>query len=216
MEILLLKSISHNEMRASRIFLAWTACHIPVGKGNKVKNLLNEKENVFTLGDSGIGDYEYVASKLMQDSKALSALRRITREKINNVDGNLLLSSIQHIGDVQLGMNFFAEKLIEAGRIHDHTKLSGIDEFYSDFKTSFKTIGWWNNHKQTERHHLSMSGVIPEDVNLIDVIEYIIDGAMAGMARSGEYRKEEIPEGLLELAFNNTIKLLLSKIEVID
>lgn len=128
----------------------------------------------------------------------------------------LLLSSIQHIRDIQLGMNYFAEKLIEAGRIHDHTKLSGIDEFFSDFKTSFETMGWWENHKIKERHHLSKNGVVPDDVNLVDVIEYIVDGAMAGMARSGKYRKEEIPKGLLELAFNNTIKLLLSKIEVID
>ena len=56
--------------------------------------------------------------------------------------------------------------------------------------------------------------IICHDVNLIDVIEYIVDGAMAGMARSGKYRKEEIPKGLLEKAFNNTIELLLSEIVI--
>lgn len=126
----------------------------------------------------------------------------------------LLLSSIQHIGDVQFGMNFFAEKLIEAGRVHDHTKISGINEFYSDFKTGFETIEWWKSHKARERHHLSKDGIIPDNVNLIDVIEYIVDGVMAGMARSGKYKKEEIPKGLLEKAFDNTLELLLSKTEV--
>lgn len=127
----------------------------------------------------------------------------------------LLLSSIQHISDVQQGMNMFAEMLITAGRKHDHTKISGIDQFFEDFKTKFETTNWWEMHKKSERHHLSSNGVVPEDVNLVDVIEYIIDGAMAGMARSGKYRKEEIPEGLLEKAFDNTIELLLSKIEII-
>ncbi len=128
----------------------------------------------------------------------------------------LFSSSIQHIRDVQMGMNFFAMMLIDAGNIHDHTKLSGIDQFYSEFKTSFATTKWWENHKVEERHHLSENGVVPENVNLIDVIEYIVDGAMAGMARSGEYRKENIPKGLLEKAFDNTINLLLSEIEVTD
>jgi hypothetical protein len=42
----------------------------------------------------------------------------------------------------------------------------------------------------------------------------ITDGVMAGMARSGEYRKEEIPDSLLRKAFDNTIELLLRNVEV--
>jgi len=125
----------------------------------------------------------------------------------------LLESSEQHIGDVKQGMEFFAAMLVRAGYIHDHTKITEIDMFHSDFKTGFATTNWWEMHKKAERHHLSANGV-PEDVNLIDVIEYIVDGVMAGMARSGKYRKEEIPEGLLEKAFNNTITLLLENLEV--
>ena len=126
----------------------------------------------------------------------------------------LLLSSIQHINDVQQGMNFFANKLVEAGRNHDNTKISGIYEFHRDFKNNFDTIEWWEDHKKSERHHLSTSDGIRDDINLMDVLEYITDGVMAGMARSGKYRKEEFPKWLLEKAFDNTIKLLLSEVEV--
>jgi len=61
--------------------------------------------------------------------------------------------------------------------------------FYKDFKNDFKTQDWYELHKNKERHHLSVESGIPSDVNLIDVIEFLIDGVMAGMARSGSYRK---------------------------
>ncbi len=44
----------------------------------------------------------------------------------------------------------------------------------------------------------------------------IVDGVMAGLARSGEYRKEEVPDELLRKAFNNTIDLMLRNVEVED
>jgi len=37
---------------------------------------------------------------------------------------------------------------------------------------------------------------------------------MAGLARSGEYRKEELPDGLLQKAFDNTVDKLIKVIEV--
>lgn len=37
---------------------------------------------------------------------------------------------------------------------------------------------------------------------------------MAGLARSGEYKKEDAPNGLLEKAFDNTIQLFLDNIEI--
>ena len=45
----------------------------------------------------------------------------------------LLESSKMHISDVQKGMNFFAQMILEAAAKHDHTKLEYIDEFYEDF-----------------------------------------------------------------------------------
>jgi len=126
----------------------------------------------------------------------------------------LLQSSKQHIYDVSLGMNMIAHDIIDAGHIHDHTKLTGINQFHKDFKTGFESTIWWENHQVEERHHLAQH--VPEDVDLVDVIEFMVDGIMAGMARSGEYRKEELPEGLLQKAFDNTVKKFLEHIEVQD
>jgi hypothetical protein len=123
----------------------------------------------------------------------------------------LLESSKQHIEDVNKGLLFFIEMLKQAASLHDHTKISHIKEFHNDFKTGFVSTTWWELHQKTERHHLKDPNV-QEDVNLIDILEMITDGVMAGMARSGEYRKEYIPDSLLRKAFDNTIDLLLKEI----
>lgn len=124
-------------------------------------------------------------------------------------------SSKQHIDDVRKGLAFFCERLNDAAAIHDFTKIKNIDQFHRDFQTGFKTTEWWKMHQRDERHHLKDPKYVQGDVNLIDILEMITDGVMAGMARSGEYRHEEIPDSLLREAFNNTIKLLLNNVEVL-
>lgn len=126
----------------------------------------------------------------------------------------LLASSKQHIEDVQKGLRWFQDRLDFAGMKHDWTKLEQIQQFFEDFKTGFKITKWWDNHRKQERHHLSQPDGIRPDVDFIDVIEYLVDGVMAGLARSGKYRKEEIPQGLLEMAFDNTVEKLVNSIEV--
>ena len=126
----------------------------------------------------------------------------------------LLENSRTHIEDVRKGLYFFAHALIEAGKEHDYTKLTDIDGFYRDFKVKFETHDWWDKHRQEERHHLKDAEYIQDDVNLIDILEMITDGVMAGLARTGEYRKEEISDKLLRKAFDNTIKLLLANVEL--
>lgn len=128
----------------------------------------------------------------------------------------LLENSETHIADVQKGLLFFVSKLIEAGQNHDKTKLSHIDDFHRDFQTGFKTIEWWKMHQSTERHHLKDAQYVQDDVNLIDILEMVTDGVMAGLARTGEYRKEEISDELLRKAFDNTIELLLNNVKVVD
>ncbi len=126
----------------------------------------------------------------------------------------LLQSSKSHISDVKKGMNFFADMLKDQAEKHDNTKLSHIDMFHKDFANGFKTQEWYTMHKREERHHLAQPDGVRDDVNLIDVLECIVDGVMAGMARTGKYRKEDLQPGVLEKAFNNTIDLLLKKVEV--
>jgi len=128
----------------------------------------------------------------------------------------LLKQSKQHIDDVNRGMLFFLHKLQSSAVLHDTTKTAYIDHFHSDFKTGFEKTEWWEMHQKEERHHFNNPEFIQDDVNLIDVIEQIVDGVMAGMARSGEYRMEPLDNELLQKAYKNTAKLLLDNVEVVE
>lgn len=126
----------------------------------------------------------------------------------------LLNSSQQHIMDVAAGLGFFANYLVLAAGRHDYDKLTLIEWFHSDFVTSFKERGWWDNHRKIHRHHLDKPDGVPEDVNLLDVVEHIVDCVMAGMARSGSVYELKLPPELLEKAFQNTVKLLKENVQV--
>lgn len=132
----------------------------------------------------------------------------------NTAKETLLDSSRQHIGDVVKALSFFQAKLIEAAGHHDYDKLTAIDWFHHDFLTGFKETGWWDNHRKIHRHHLAQADGIPEDVNLIDLLEFISDCVMAGMARTGEVYPLELSNELLQKAFSNTVTLLKSQIKV--
>lgn len=132
----------------------------------------------------------------------------------NTPKETLLKSSLIHIGDVVKGLSFFIEKLVKAAGEHDYDKLTAIDHFHADFLTGFKQTGWWDNHRKIHRHHLAQEDGVPEDVNLIDVLEYISDCVMAGMARSGSVYDLAMPPELLERAFKNTVELLKSQVVV--
>lgn len=134
---------------------------------------------------------------------------------VSTVDkATLLRSSRQHILDVGKALAFFSSKLIEAASEHDYDKLTEIDWFHSDFKTKFQQTGWWDNHRKIHRHHLGQEDGVPVDVNLIDLIEYISDCVMAGMARSGSVYELVAPDELLRKAFNNTVELLKQNVTV--
>lgn len=128
----------------------------------------------------------------------------------------LLASSRQHIGDVVKALSFFSSKLIEAAGEHDYDKLTTIDWFHADFVTGFKETGWWTNHRRIHRHHLAQPDGVPDDVNLVDVIEYISDCVMAGMARSGSVYEIVLSPVILERAFKNTVNLLKNEVQVSD
>lgn len=126
----------------------------------------------------------------------------------------LLKSSKSHISDVKKGMKYIAEKVLDRAEEHDYTKIDDIDQFFDDFKNDFKDSKWWVKHQDKERHHLKDSDYVQDDVNLIDILEMIVDGVMAGLARSGEYREEKIPDKLLRKAYENTIQMLLDVVKV--
>ena len=146
---------------------------------------------------------------------------KVTKEQLRE-------SSMQHIKDVDSGLEYFRERLRCRGLFpeygetvyifHDHDKVSyeGLEVFHADFVTGFKQMGWFENHLKVNRHHIDKPEGVREDVNLIDVIEHIVDCVMAGMARSGSVYDMKLPPELLEKAFQNTVAMLKRNVEVRD
>lgn len=128
----------------------------------------------------------------------------------------LINSSKSHINDVVQGMNFIAEVIQNQAKLHDYDKITDIDRFYFDFKNNFKTNDWYKDHVSINRHHLSEEEGIPDDVNLIDVLEYITDCVMAGLARTGKVYDITLDSETLQRAFLNTIRLIVDNTEVVD
>lgn len=117
-----------------------------------------------------------------------------------------------HIADVGNVMMALSEKLKENGCKHDWTKKSEERMFYRDFLATmndgadFVSGEWYQLHVNTERHHLLSR--CPDDVNLLDVIEMIVDCVCAGKTRSGEVRDLEISTDILEKALKNTAQMV--------
>ena len=125
-----------------------------------------------------------------------------------------------HMCDVYSVMFRLSEKIVQAGRQHDYTKKTHEKLFYDNFistmneGTDFVNDEWYQLHIANERHHLLSK--CPEDVNLIDVIEMIVDCVCAGRARSGEVRDIEINDEILRKALSNTVKMIDEMIVVED
>ena len=128
----------------------------------------------------------------------------------------LKASSLQHINDVRLGMDYIKSLLDNAATMHDHDKISGLRHFHADFTTGFKQTGWWDNHRKVNRHHLLQADGVPNNVNLVDVMDMIVDCVMAGMGRTGTVYPLDIKPEVLMSAFQNTVEILKSQIVVED
>ena len=126
----------------------------------------------------------------------------------------LEISSMQHIGDVRQGFDFFRGLLGEAGMKHDFDKITALDHFHADFTTGFKETGWWDKHREINRHHLLQEDGVPSDVNLVDVLDMIVDCVMAGMGRTGEVYPLDIKPEVLKAAFDNTVEMLKEQVVV--
>ena len=149
--------------------------------------------------------------KKSQNADSRTSIGHVSKEE-------LLKNSIQHIGDVQRTLAWFSSKLVEAGANHDHTKISGIDDFYHSFSrglsdADFKAEKWYQSHLN-ERHHLKDR--CPDDVTLIDIIERVADIVTAGMARSGSVYDDTLNADILLKAYSNTIALLKANIQIIE
>ncbi len=143
-----------------------------------------------------------------------------TRSAVELVTEEVLqMSSCQHIRDVTKAMYWMAARLTDLAQYHDITKITDFNQFFKDFSACqkdkslrFIEMEWYQKHINEERHHIDKKP--PEDINLFDVLEHIADCVMAGMARTGEVYPETLPSGLLDKAYQNTIKLLKDDVEV--
>lgn len=126
----------------------------------------------------------------------------------------LYASSEQHIADVRAALDFLMSKVFEASDRHDFDKLTDIATFHGDFTTGFTQTLWWDTHRRINRHHLNSDDGVRDDVNLIDVLDFIADCVMAGMARSGSVYPLKLSPELLEKAFQNTVTLLKAEVVV--
>lgn len=121
-------------------------------------------------------------------------------------------ANISHRLDVGFVMRELSRDLWAASIKHDHTKSEYENQFFDDFMSTlnyganFTESEWYKRHIEEERHHLLSR--CPDDVNLLDVIEMIVDCVCAGKTRSGEVRPLEISDDILRLAVKNTVKLI--------
>lgn len=158
-------------------------------------------------------------------------MEEIIIRKSNNADSRtadvdvtkdeLMRDTLSHIVDVRNVGYWISEKLQDQLTEHDYTKIDYIDEFYHDFieqlnnkEAHFKEMPWFKNRHMTERHHLNDS--VPEDVNLIDVLEMVIDCTVAGLARSGNVYPITISPEILQKAIENTSNLIINNTKIID
>lgn len=123
-------------------------------------------------------------------------------------------SSVQHREDVVKAFGFFVRMMQRQAELHDYDKLSDISGFHADFKTGFEQTGWWDTHRKINRHHLLQADGVPDDVNLIDVLDLIADCTVAGLARTGDVFPITISEDVLRRAFDNTCALLRRHVSV--
>ena len=127
----------------------------------------------------------------------------------------------QHIRDVGRVMSNLGQLVSKAGEHHDHTKITNDVDFYKDFykvlddpKNDFTESDWYQMHIKEERHHILENA--PDDVDLIDILEHIVDCCCAGKTRSGSISPVIIDNDLLQKAVENTVKLIDNNTRIVD
>ena len=154
-------------------------------------------------------------------------MEKIIIKKTNNPDygytnkEDLLEETNQHQQDVFKVMSSISRLIYERGEHHDWTKIKYFDDFANDTlerldTPDFKSREWYKIHTSLERHHINAH--VPDDVDLIDCLEMIVDCVCAGKARSGEVKKEflTLKEDVLETAYWNTLKKISDMVVLED
>lgn len=150
---------------------------------------------------------------MIKVTKSVNADSRTMSQKTKKP--SLLIDTRKHIRDVGKGLEFIADLLRKRGKDHDHTKIQNPEDFYQAIISGhIKDTEWYKYHTTEERHHLKVH--VPDDVNLIDVLEHLVDCTMAGLTRSGEIYDTDIPAEVLVKAAENTVKLIKENTKVVN
>ena len=148
------------------------------------------------------------------------SIKKTDNPELGYTDENKLKEDIeQHRVDVCHVMDMISAHMTDIGVAHDWTKIAYFDKFAQDTlerldTPEFKERDWYSIHTSLERHHVNAH--VPEDVDLFDIIEMIVDCIVAGMARS-TFNPEFLvlkDENVLEDAYWNTIEKLEDKIKL--
>lgn len=149
--------------------------------------------------------------------KNITIRRTINPEYGYDDINELRADTLQHIHDVSKIMGCIGCEVIERGYSHDWSKLGYFTNFANDTlerqdTPDFKSRNWYKIHTSLERHHINAN--VPENVNLIDILECIVDCIVAGKARTGMVDKEFliIPDEVILLSYWNTVNLLIDNV----
>ncbi len=165
-----------------------------------------------THDQSSLTNIDQIIIKATPDADTRSATAPITRS-------SLITSTMLHKQAVSALAAVIGHALFKMQERHDHTKIEDIDEFLHDFQqvqqeqTNFCDGDWYIKHIKTERHHLNACA--PADVDLIDILEYVIDNVAAGKARNGEVHVQPLSEAVMAKAIDNTATKLAEMITVV-
>jgi len=116
--------------------------------------------------------------------------------------------------DVMEGMRWLCRRAMRAAWMHDRSKLQDLDGYFDAIQEA-KSRGidvhdteWYGEHYLKERSHLDRR--VPDDVNLIDVLECIV---AAIMEKETDQQLPELSAETLQKAYANTFKLLQANVE---
>jgi len=147
--------------------------------------------------------------EIIRDSKSDS---RVVNGELD-ID-KLFQATLRHMREVQDGLGYFADLLDRAGECHDYTKLTKLEDYHAALTSgTIKQSDWFRYHITEERHHPLQ--YLKQDINLLDVLEYLTDCVMAGSVR-GNVHEIKLPDELLQKAFANTVELLKRQVVVTE
>lgn len=156
--------------------------------------------------DKKVEENVYVKKSQMADSR--------TCDFKNITENELWDSTWMHIHDVRCAIDLFRSKLVDIKINHDEHKIRTFKNFYKSFVSGFKDDKWLNEHYLASRHHINKR--IHGDIDLFDILEYIADCTVAGIARSGYVYDLELSDDTLRRAFKNTVEWLKDRVILED